>query len=90
MAALQTRGVGVGDHVVIRLSDPAMESTAIAAVNCAGATRIMHGDCSLLITDQTAPVNDVASRVIIDVRSHLWSAELLAVGHGECMCGEHG
>jgi hypothetical protein len=35
-------------------------------------------------------VNDVVARVVIDVRSFLWSAELLAVGNGECMCGEHG
>lgn len=90
MAALQTRGVSVGDAVIVRLSDPELESIANAAVNCAGAIRVMHGDCYLLITDQTAPFTDVVARVVVDVRSHLWSAELLAVGNGECMCGEHG
>ena len=82
--------MSAGDSVVVRLSDPNVETIANAAVSCAGATRTTHGDCSLFITDHDAPVNDVMARAVIDVRSFLWSAELLAVGNGECMCGEHG
>jgi hypothetical protein len=82
--------VSVGDSVVVRLSDPTIGMIANAAVRCAGAVPATHGDCSLLITDHEVSVDDVQARVVVDVRSHLWIAELLAVGNGECMCGEHG
>ena len=87
MGALQTRGVEVGDAVAIAISDPDRAEIAAAAARCAGATITKTTPASVLITDTVSATTDGV--VVIDIRSHLWSAELLAMGDGQCMCGEH-